>query len=86
VLLLDNLIVVLIDRVRVTKIKAKANDVWGNRHGITAGSCAVWLHGIIPPNEHPDTEAPDYWTKYPFKIKTINNGTQYRCKMARVLR
>jgi hypothetical protein len=47
---------------------------------IHLGSGAVWFDGITPPNEHPDINAPDYWTKYPFKIKTINNDAQYPCK------
>ena len=30
--------------------------------------------GIIPRGEKADTSAPDFWTKYPFKLKTVNNG------------
>jgi hypothetical protein len=61
------------DGVRCSILNATEKDVWGNWRGFTVGSGAVWFDGIIPPNEHPDINAPDYWTKYPFKIKTINN-------------
>jgi hypothetical protein len=60
-------------------LNATEKDVWGNWQGFTVGQGAVWFDGIIPQSEHPDTKAPDYWTKYPFKIKTINNDAQYSC-------
>jgi len=40
----------------------------------------VWFDGIIPQGQHPDVEAPEFWTRYPFKIKTINNSKEYPCK------
>jgi hypothetical protein len=70
------------DGVRCAILKATEKDVWGNWQGFTVGSGAVWFDSVIPPSEHPDTKAPDYWTKYPFKIKTINNDAHYPCKSA----
>jgi hypothetical protein len=66
--------------VRCSILNATEKDVWGNWQGFTVGGGPVWFDGIIPPNERPHTEAPDYWTKYPFKIKTINNDAWYPCK------
>ena len=65
--------------VRCSILNATEKDVWGNWQGFTVGGGAVWFDGIIPQGEHPDTKAPDYWTKYPFKIKTINNDAEYPC-------
>jgi hypothetical protein len=66
--------------VRCAILNATEKDVWGNWQGFTVGGGAVWFDGIIPAGERPDTRAPDYWTRYPFKIKTINNNSQYPCK------
>ena len=65
--------------VRCSILNATEKDVWGNWQGFTVGDGAVWFDGIIPRGEHPDTKAPDHWTKYPFKIKTVNNDAPYRC-------
>jgi hypothetical protein len=68
--------------VRCSILNATEKDVWGNWQGFTVGGGAVWFDGIIPRGERRDTNAPDYWTKYPFKIKTINNDAQYPCRRA----
>ena len=65
--------------VRCSILNATERDVWGNWQGFTVGGGAVWFDGIIPRGERPDTKAPDYWTKYQFKIKAINNDAQYPC-------
>ena len=65
--------------VRCSILSATEKDIWGNWQGFMVGHGAVWFDGIIPRGERPDTKAPDYWTKYPFKIKTINNDAQYAC-------
>jgi len=65
--------------VRCSILNATEKDVWGNWQGFTVGAGAVWFDGIIPQGERPDTKAPDYWTKYPFKIQTINNDAEYPC-------
>jgi hypothetical protein len=68
--------------VRCSILNATEKDVWGNWQGFTVGGGAVWFDGIIPRGERRDTNAPDYWTKYPFEIKTINNDAQYPCRRA----
>jgi hypothetical protein len=65
--------------VRCEVLSARENDVWGNWQGFMVGGGAIWFDGIIPRGKHPDPDAPDYWTKYPFKIKTINNDAYYPC-------
>jgi uncharacterized protein YecT (DUF1311 family) len=62
------------ESIRCAVLSANANEVWGNYSGFTVGNGAVWFDGIIPKGEVPDTKAPDYWTKYPFKVVTLNNG------------
>jgi hypothetical protein len=66
--------------VRCAILNATEKDVWGNWQGFTVDGGAVWFDGIIPQGDHPDVNATDFWTKYPFKIKTINNDGQYSCK------
>jgi len=63
--------------VRCTILNSHEKDVWGNWQGFTVDGGAVWFDGIIPPNEKPDPKAPDFWTKYPFKIKKVNNDAYY---------
>jgi hypothetical protein len=58
--------------IRAAVLKATADDVWGNSHGFMIGRGVIWFEGIIPPNERPDASAADYWTKYPFKVITVN--------------
>ncbi|MGB8887341.1 MAG: hypothetical protein WCC87_11500 [Candidatus Korobacteraceae bacterium] len=53
--------------------KARGRDIWGNWQGFTFDGGEIWWDGIIPPASSPDTSDKDYWTKYPFKIITINN-------------
>lgn len=60
--------------VRSAVLKATDQDVWGNWQGFMIGHGAIWFDAIIPRGEKPDPKAADYWTKYPFKIITINNG------------
>lgn len=64
--------------VRSAISNATDTDVWGNWRGFMIGSGAVWFDAIIPRGEKPDPKAPDYWTKHPFKIITINNGDRAR--------
>jgi hypothetical protein len=66
--------------VRCAILSATGKDVWGNWRGFTVDGGAVCFDGMVPPGERPHTQAPDYWTKYPFKIITINNDGQYPCK------
>jgi hypothetical protein len=65
--------------VRCSILGAQSSEVWGNSDGFTVGSGAIWFEGIIPKGEHPNVNAPDYWTKYPFKIITVNNEAYYPC-------
>jgi hypothetical protein len=65
--------------VRCSILNAAEKDVWGNWQGFTVGEGAVWFDSIIPQGEHIDTKTSDHWTKYPFKIKTINNDSDYPC-------
>jgi hypothetical protein len=66
--------------IRCAVLSASDKNVWGNWQGFMVGHGAIWFDAIIPGGEHPDPKAPDYWTKYPFKIKTINNDSDYSCK------
>ncbi len=65
--------------VRCAVLNASAKDVWGNWQGFTVAGGALWFEGIIPQGEKPDIDAPDFWTKYPLKIKTVNNDAYYPC-------
>jgi hypothetical protein len=65
--------------VRCEVLSASEKDVWGNWQGFTVGAGAIWFDSIIRAAEHPDPKAQDYWKKYPFKIITINNGSDYPC-------
>ena len=65
--------------VRCSILNATEKDVWGNSQGFTVGSGAVWFDGVMLRGEPRDPKSPDYWTKYPLKIKTINNDAQYPC-------
>jgi len=65
--------------VRCVILHAGEKDVWGNWQGFTVDGGAVWFDSIIPATEKTDPAAADFWTKYPFKIKTVNNGSEYRC-------
>jgi len=60
--------------VRCGILDSTSQDVWGNWQGFTIKSGEVWFDAMIPPGEHPDVKASDYWTKYPFAIITVNNG------------
>jgi len=66
--------------VRCAILDSTEKDVWGNLQGFTIGGGAVWFDGIIPATEKPDLTAPGYWTKYPLKIVTVNNGSSYDCR------
>jgi hypothetical protein len=61
--------------VRCAILSANAKSVWGNWQGFMIGNGAIWFDGIIPQREKPDPNSPDFWTKYPFKVKTVNNGS-----------
>jgi hypothetical protein len=68
--------------VRCVILHSTEKDVWGNWQGFTVDGGALWFDGIIPATEKADPNAPDFWTKYPFKIKTVNNGSKYRCNLS----
>jgi hypothetical protein len=61
--------------VRCAILGASAKSVWGNWKGFMIGNGEIWFDGIIPRREKPDPNSPDFWTKYPFKVKTVNNGS-----------
>lgn len=65
--------------VRCEVLDATDQDVWGNWQGFTVGDGAIWFDGIIPKGTVPDTTAPDYRTKYPFRIIAVNNDSYYPC-------
>jgi hypothetical protein len=67
--------------VRCAVLSAGEKDVWGNGEGFTVGDGAIWFDAIIPQRERPNAEAPDYWSKYPLKIKTVNNDAYYPCAL-----
>jgi hypothetical protein len=58
--------------IRNAILKGTPDDVWGNYRGFMIGSGVIWFDSIIPSNAHPNPSAPDYWTKYPFKVITVN--------------
>ena len=66
--------------VRCAILNATAKDVWGNWQGFMIGNGAIWFDGIIPATEKVDTNAPDYWTKHPLRVITVNNGSAIPCK------
>ena len=70
-------------QIRCAILSATDKDVWGNSRGFTVDGGPIWFDGIIPADEHPDTDAPDYWSRYPIKIITINNGSHYECHRSR---
>jgi hypothetical protein len=70
--------------VRCVILGATEKDVWGNWQGFIVDAGAVWFGGIIPANEKPDPKASDFWTKYPFKIKTVNNASEYPCNSSKI--
>ena len=69
--------------VRCAVLNATEKDVGGNWQGFTIDGGVVWFDGIIPSTEKPDTKASDFWTKYPFKIITVNNGDPNPCDKSR---
>jgi hypothetical protein len=58
--------------IRNAILKGTPDDVWGNYRGFMIGSGVIWFDSIVPSNAHPNPSAPDYWTKYPFKVITVN--------------
>lgn len=63
------------DGVRCAILGASAKSVWGNWQGFMIGNGEIWFDGIIPQREKPDPNSPEFWTKYSFKVKTVNNGS-----------
>jgi hypothetical protein len=61
--------------VRCAILSASAKSVWGNWQGFMIGNGEIWFDGIIPQREKADPNSSDFWTKYPFKVKTVNNGS-----------
>jgi hypothetical protein len=60
--------------VRCAIVRSNSSDVWGKYSGFTIGSGTLWWDGVIPKSETIDVRRADYWTRYPFKIITINKG------------
>jgi hypothetical protein len=48
-------------------------------YGYSVKGGAIWFDGIIPSGDKTDSHAPDFWSKYPFKIRTINNDSAFSC-------
>jgi len=61
--------------VKCSILEAQPDEVWGNWKGLTIANGVIWFDGIIPASETPDTNAPDYWTKYPIKAIAVNPET-----------
>lgn len=59
--------------VRCALLHADKSSVWGRYDGFTVSDGVIWWDGIIPPGDKTPVDAPDYWTKFPMKIITINN-------------
>lgn len=54
-------------------------DVWGNWQGFTIKTGAIWFDDRIPPGEKIDPKSPAFWTKYSFKVVTVNNDSYHPC-------
>lgn len=65
--------------VRCAVVNAGDGDVWGNDNGYMVGNGALWFDAVLPAGVNIDARAPDFWTKYPFKIKTVNNDAAPSC-------
>lgn len=63
--------------VRCAVLATTDKDVWGNDQGFMVGNGAIWFDAILP-----NTPSPNPNAKYPFKIKTVNHGTEPTCKPA----
>jgi len=61
--------------VRCAVQKARSDDVWGNYQGFTIKLGEIWFDAIIPRGEKVNSDAPDFWTNYSFKVSTVNNGS-----------
>ncbi len=59
--------------VRCALLHADRSSVWGRDQGFTFADGTIWWDGIIPPGDKTPPDAPDYWSKFPMKIITVNN-------------
>ncbi len=59
--------------VRCAMTHANKSAVWGRDQGFTFSGGVIWWDGIVPPGDKTPPDAPDYWTKFPMKIITVNN-------------
>jgi hypothetical protein len=66
--------------VRCAILNSDDKDVWGNWQGYTVKTGDIWFDAVIPAGAPVDSKAPDFWTKYPFKIKTVNNESALPCE------
>jgi hypothetical protein len=66
--------------VRCAVAHATDSDVWGNSHGFSVGTGAIWFDDFSPPGTNDDVNAPDFWTKGTFLVMTVNNEAYYQCK------
>lgn len=66
--------------VKCEVMSATDKEVWGNSHGFTVSSGAIWFDDFSPPGTNDDVHAPDFWTKGTFRVMTVNNGSNYPCK------
>jgi len=63
--------------------RAKPDELFGNWQGFMIGNGQVWFDKFAPAKDSKNTSAPDFWTKYPFKIKTVNHESgNVPCEMA----
>ena len=63
-------------------LAASTRDVWGNWRGFMVARGAIWFDAIVPAGERANTSSPDYSSRDPFKIITINNDSDYGCRSA----
>jgi len=59
--------------VRCALTRADKSSVWGRDQGFTFTHGVIWWDGIVPLGDKTPVDAPDYWTKFPMKIITVNH-------------
>ena len=65
--------------VRCSILAATGATVWGNWQGFMIGHGDIWFDAIVPPGDKTSLSAPDFWTRYPFKVITVNNDSHLPC-------
>jgi uncharacterized protein YecT (DUF1311 family) len=73
--LLKNFDKVFDPRVLCAILGSNARQVWSDSNGFSIGHGEIWFEGIVPATEIPNPSAPDYWSKYPIKLITVNNDS-----------